>query len=106
MSNLYDFGLLKLASPAQITKSANIACLPCNNNRFVGIQLLASGWGKLDPTRVRGAKTLQEVWMTVNSQADCQASRPKDNIIDDIHLCAGLNEGKGVTQGDSGGNFS
>ncbi len=45
---MYDFALLKLVEPARISPTVGIVCLASDpSQRFVGVNLTASGWGNM-----------------------------------------------------------
>ena len=97
---------MSLEFPVKISQIVGLVCLPFDNNNFVGSKLLASGWGRTSPSIPERHRKLQAVQLTVNRFIDCAMAVPKKvRLRDELHICAGLNEGKGILQGDSGGKL-
>ena len=106
-SHIFDYALLKLATPVQPSSFVGFVCLPFDNsNMFVGNMLVASGWGGLYLDG-ESPPDLHAVSLTGTSFSDCSMAHSQGvEIIDAIHLCASVpfNTG-GVCKGDSGGNL-
>jgi hypothetical protein len=43
----YDFAIMKLSEPAQVSSSADLVCLPFDSRSYVGKRLTISGWGRI-----------------------------------------------------------
>ena len=97
---------MSLEFPVKLTEAAKLVCLPFDSDDFVGSKLQASGWGRTNPNSTARPRRLQAVELTVNRFIDCAKAVPKKvRIRDGLHICAGLDEGKGILSGDSGGRF-
>ena len=101
----YDYGLVQLMSPAVLSHTAKLICLPFGKQQFVGKKLTVSGWGITDPVTLTDSPSLMSVDITGFPSKDCAAIVPPVYVIDpQIHLCAGIHENRGPLDGDSGGN--
>jgi secreted trypsin-like serine protease len=95
-----DFSILRLASPVTFTSAVSPACLPADlTETYAGHLTTVTGWGTLASGGNRPT-TLQEVDVTVTTNAVCSNSYP--GSITDVMICA-RDEGKDSCQGDSGG---
>ena len=105
-SHVYDYALLKLAKPVQLSSTVGIVCLPFDNsNMFVGNMLVASGWGLFSYEGKSGPEVLYAVALTGISHSDC-AMMQGIALRKEIHLCASEpSHDGGVCKGDSGGNL-
>merc|ERR1712212_1152788 len=93
-----DIAVIKLSSPVNLNADIPVkpVCLPDPSSDFTGMKAIATGWG-LTSEAGNQATALQEVEVTVYSEADCSAGSS-------TMLCAGEPEGgKDTCQGVSGG---
>jgi len=94
-----DYSILKLTSPITFSETISPICLPAiTSEQYVGELATVTGWGTLS-SGGSSPNVLQEVDVTVLSNADCKNSYSE---ISDVHICAADN-GKDSCQGDSGG---
>ena len=101
----YDFGLVQLNSPAILRYTTKLICLPFGNQQFVGKKLTVSGWGTTDPVKLTAPSVLMSADVTGFLSEKCAKIVPPVYAIKpNIHLCAGIGEGRGTLGGDSGGN--
>ncbi|XP_044616908.2 chymotrypsinogen 2-like [Equus asinus] len=96
-----DIALLKLATPARLSKTVSPVCLPSANASFPAGSLCATtGWGK---TRHNASKTpdkLQQAVLPLLSNTDCK--KYWGSKIANSMVCAGAS-GVSSCMGDSGG---
>ncbi|XP_045120798.1 phenoloxidase-activating factor 3-like [Portunus trituberculatus] len=105
----FDIALLKLNTPASLTKRVLPACLPIvTTDDLVGKELTVSGWGWTAFGNPELTRILQKVTVPVVDQLECQLRNPDYNgvsipkgILKD-QLCAGK-PGRDSCRGDSGG---
>ena len=70
----YDFSILKLCSPVELSSSVGTVCLPGDvSETYSGQQATVTGWGTLSSGGAR-PDTLMEVNVTVITNQDCDAS--------------------------------
>ena len=101
----YDYALVKLMSPAVLGHTAKLICLPFGTEQFAGKKLTVSGWGLIDPFKKISLSSLISVELTGFPSQDCAKFAPPTYVIDpQAHLCAGIREKRGISNGDSGGN--
>merc|ERR1719422_2964349 len=94
-----DYSILKLTSPITFSETISPICLPAiTSEQYVGVLATVTGWGRLS-SGGSSPNVLQEVDVTVLSNADCKNSYSE---ISEVHICAADN-GKDSCQGDSGG---
>ena len=105
----YDFAILTLKKPVDITSSsskARVACLASDTSKLYGNgeKMTVSGWGALREAGDRFPTKLQKITVPGVSNAVCQKDYKNSKIIAAM-MCAGYDEG-GIDgcQGDSGGN--
>jgi len=101
----HDISLLKLRTPAKMTKAVNLACIPGHDSSVTAIPDGKSCWVTGFGTLSSGgslAKVLMQVSVPIVSQSTCK--RSYGSSIHDSMVCAGLSRGgKDSCQGDSGG---
>ncbi|XP_047026320.1 transmembrane protease serine 9-like [Helicoverpa zea] len=100
-----DIALLRLNERVPISETIKPICLPTNNqNLYVGVKAVASGWGTLTEEG-KVSCTLQEVEVPVISNQECRNTKYTASMITDNMLCAGYPKTgqKDSCQGDSGG---
>merc|ERR1719297_82987 len=96
----YDFSILTLASPVTLSTAVSPACLPGSSGQdYAGQVATVSGWGTLT-SGGNQPSTLQEVTVTVTTNAQCQQAYGAN--IGAMNICA-ADQGKDSCQGDSGG---
>ena len=77
-----DFSILTLASPVTFTREVSPACLPWDTSKdYAGAKATVSGWGHLK-YEGNSPTTLQEVEMTIQSDAQCKAAFPSGYITE------------------------
>jgi len=95
-----DYAILRLAKPVSFTKKVRPACLPDDfTSTYEGTLATITGWGALGERRGT-PNVLQEVDVTVMTNAKCNSDHHGD--ITKNMLCASA-PGKGQCDGDSGG---
>jgi len=96
-----DFSILTLATPVEFSSTVAPACLPSSGgNDYAGVLATVSGWGTLS-SGGNQPTVLNEVDVTVQSNADCKSAYGSSSITDNM-ICA-ADAGKDSCQGDSGG---
>jgi len=96
-----DYAILLLAKPVSFTKKVSPACLPDDlTSTYDGTLATTTGWGSLGNGEPY-PNVLQEVDVTVITNAKCQSDYPGRTITKNM-LCASA-PGKDSCQGDSGG---
>merc|ERR1719167_1106767 len=96
-----DFSILTLATPVEFSNTVAPACLPTSGaNDYAGVLATVSGWGTLS-SGGNQPTVLNEVDVTVQSNADCKSAYGSSSITDNM-ICA-ADAGKDSCQGDSGG---
>jgi len=95
-----DFSILRLASPVTFSSAISPACLPAGASQYAGQVATVTGWGTLS-SGGNQPTVLQEVDVTVTSNADCKNAYGP-SAITDLMMCA-ADSGKDSCQGDSGG---
>ncbi|KYO37514.1 anionic trypsin-2-like [Alligator mississippiensis] len=96
-----DIMLIKLKTPAVLTKNVGIVPLP-TSCVLPGTECLISGWGNTLSNGYNLPDLLQCLKVPVLTQAECEDAYPGQ--ITDNMMCVGLLEGgKDSCQGDSGG---
>lgn len=103
----YDIALVKLSSPAILSKRVNTVCLPNNQITFpAGTSCYIAGWGK---TAWKGSQpdALREASVKLVERSVCNAPQSYDGKIHQRAICAGYSKG-GVDacQYDSGGGLN
>ncbi|NXU51928.1 CTRL protease, partial [Turnix velox] len=96
-----DITLLKLSTPAQLGPRVSPVCLaPANLALPTNLQVVTTGWGRVNANSQALASRLQQVTLPLISTSQCM--QYWGNKITSSMLCAG---GAGATscQGDSGG---
>ncbi|XP_051818349.1 trypsin-like [Antechinus flavipes] len=100
-TNDNDIMLIKLKTPAILNRKVAPISLP-RSCASTGTRCLLSGWGNTKSHYVDYPKLLQCLHVPLLSDAECQASYPRQ--ITENMVCAGfLGGGKDSCQGDSGG---
>eukprot|EP00095_Tigriopus_kingsejongensis_P002797 snap_masked-scaffold157_size297442-processed-gene-1.8 protein:Tk02797 transcript:snap_masked-scaffold157_size297442-processed-gene-1.8-mRNA-1 annotation:"coagulation factor xi" len=106
----FDFALVKLSQAVNFDRFHGIrpACLPNlegSKDDLVGRVGYASGWGLVDPKRLKAqARLLQRVAVNIISMSDCR-KKYKSNPVTDNMMCAET-PGGDACFGDSGGPFT
>merc|ERR1712071_318256 len=96
-----DYAILRLANAVTFTNEVSPACLPANlSATYAGVLATVTGWGTLS-SGGNQPNTLQEVDVTVTTNAVCNSAYG-NNMITDNMVCA-ADSGKDSCQGDSGG---
>nr|XP_023421718.1 chymotrypsinogen B-like [Cavia porcellus] len=96
-----DITLVKLATPAQFSKTVSAVCLPSASDNFPdGLQCVTTGWGKTKSTATKTPDKLQQAVLPLVSTADCK--KFWGTKITDVMICAGAS-GVSSCNGDSGG---
>ena len=94
-----DYAILRLSQDVPFTSKVSPVCLPDKvETMYEGVLATVTGWGTL---KERGSqpRTLQEVDVTVTSNAVCKKAYPR---LTSSMICA-ADIGKDSCQGDSGG---
>nr|KAF6274901.1 kallikrein related peptidase 12 [Myotis myotis] len=99
-SHEHDLRLLRLGTPARLTRSVQPLALP-TTCAAAGTECHISGWGTTNRPWSPFPDKLQCLNIAIVSSATCRAVYP--GRITDNMLCAGGNMGKDACQGDSGG---
>lgn len=103
----WDFALVRLAAPIEITNCVGTVCLPTEGNDVpADSKCWITGWGNLNATG-SAPEILQEAEVSILSQEACRNSNYSSSEITDAMICA---QGRTVNgevsdacQGDSGG---
>ncbi|XP_069312590.1 chymotrypsinogen B [Eulemur rufifrons] len=96
-----DITLLKLATPAQFSKTVSAVCLPSADDDFpAGSLCVTTGWGKTKYNANKTPDKLQQAVLPLVSTADCK--KFWGSKITDVMICAGAS-GVSSCNGDSGG---
>jgi len=96
-----DYSILTLATPVEFSSTVAPACLPSSGgNDYAGALATVSGWGTLS-SGGNQPTVLNEVDVTVKTNAECQSAYGTSAITDNM-ICA-ADAGKDSCQGDSGG---
>ncbi|GFY43970.1 polyserase-2 [Trichonephila inaurata madagascariensis] len=99
-SSLYDIGLLKLQTPAQLGPNVNVLCLTDSSDIGRPDQMgTVAGWGYHRYPGGEKFRELQEVDLRIHSFDQCSVHIPQ---IHRTQICAG-SRGKSSCMGDSGG---
>jgi secreted trypsin-like serine protease len=103
-TNTFDFALLKLKQPAQVTKFVSPVCVPGVNATIEpNTKSVVTGWGTLKEGAPKTPYVLRQVIVPTITNEECQKAYG-DASIDESMFCAGFAEGgKDSCQGDSGG---
>ena len=98
-----DIAILRLSEAVNFNSEVSPACLPADvESTYEGRIATATGWGRLgDPRTSKTSISLQEVNVTVTSNAECNKLYGK-RYSTSIMICAG-GYGMGARSGDSGG---
>ncbi|GJQ78719.1 putative laminin subunit [Trypoxylus dichotomus] len=93
----YDLGLLKIRQPFNQTGNVQVGILPTEDRDYSGAEVIALGWGRLDPDKKKYPNDLQMLNTTVwiDNKTKCR-SVPTEPI------CIGR-RGQHGSYGDSGG---
>ncbi|XP_017486143.1 PREDICTED: serine proteinase stubble-like [Rhagoletis zephyria] len=101
-----DLALVQLDAPIDFLPHISAICLPPDGVNLLGKNGTATGWGRLTEGGVLPT-VLQEVRVPIVSNDKCKnmfLSAGRHEIIPDIFMCAGYDEGgRDSCQGDSGG---
>ena len=101
----YDYSIIHLEDPVQLSRKAVPACLPpksMSDEYLKGKDLTVSGWGKLSENSGQRPDLLNKVVVPGISHTDCIKYYGK--LITEKMLCAGKPEGQeDACQNDSGG---
>jgi len=106
----YDFALMRLESPVEMTECVGTACLP-TQDVAPGTECYTTGWGAISTSGVDGylpqAKVLQEGKVKTWTNEDCTGfgRYPKEDIDESMVCAQGGNIFKVIDacRGDSGG---
>ena len=99
----FDFAILRLASPAPISSTVGVVCLPPDvTQTFAGTSMTISGWGT---TSSSGSQSHQLKEATVTALTNAACNIPYGNAITANMICAGNPPSfdTDTCQGDSGG---
>ena len=99
----FDFAILRLATPAPISSTVGVVCLPPDvTQTFAGTAMTISGWGRTTSGGTQSPK-LKEATVTALTNAACNI--PYGNQITANMICAGNPPSfdTDTCQGDSGG---
>ncbi|XP_017762351.1 PREDICTED: trypsin 3A1-like [Eufriesea mexicana] len=99
----YDFAILILSEPVNITLHVNVVCLPEQNTVFNNSSCYVSGWGT-DELGGDIQTILKKIDVPIMPRDLCQdrlQSKKKDIVLHEGFICAG-GEGKDTCMGDSG----
>ena len=100
----HDLSILTLCCPLQMSRSVSPVCLPpLPPSSYTGVLATVSGWGTLSsggshPDRLMGVN------VTVIKNKKCDQKYDEYDITESA-MCA-RDDGKGICQGDSGGNIT
>ena len=99
-----DYSILRLAKPVTFTKKVRPACLPSDlSASYAGVHATVTGWGDLSSGVYSPPNVLQEVDVTVATNAECKSAYASKGFkITSNMVCAG-DSGKDSCHGDSGG---
>ncbi|CAG7722895.1 unnamed protein product [Allacma fusca] len=110
-----DIGLIRVSTDIDFsTRYVRPICLAFKNeynvarvfpSNFNGRKGLVAGWGRTKWNRAEGSTTLQEVFLPMLSNEECQSKYSTRAKITDKQMCAGGIRGKDSCGGDSGGPF-
>ncbi|NP_001290853.1 chymase 1, mast cell [Esox lucius] len=99
----YDIMILKLKTPARLSKCVNVIGLADNEKHAKkGLSCSVAGWGKTESTNTLASNVLMETEVTVEDNSKCKSVWQK-YFEDKQMMCTNTNAGKGFCQGDSGG---
>jgi len=101
-----DYAILRLAKPVSFTKKVSPACLPDDlTSTYDGTLATITGWGYLGEVWERRGKpnVLQEVDVTVMTNAKCNSDNHGDMLAVTKNMLCASAPGKGQCFGDSGG---
>ncbi|KAF5276066.1 hypothetical protein FQA39_LY00862 [Lamprigera yunnana] len=104
----YDFALLILESPLEITENVDVACLPEANMNVDNLRCLASGWGK-DVFGKEGKYQviLKKIELPIVPWATCQDRLRTTRLgkhfkLHETFICAGGEPDQDTCKGDGG----
>ena len=104
----YDYAILILDSPLEITDNVDVVCLPDKNTVIDNMLCYASGWGK-DVFGKEGKYQviLKKIDLPIVDREKCQSSLRKTRLgthfkLHQTFLCAGGEPGKDTCKGDGG----
>lgn len=96
-----DYAILRLSRAVDFTSEVTPACLPADvESKYEGQHATVTGWGRLGDGSGKTTTSLQEVEVTVKTNAECNKRAGAGSTPNMI--CAG-GSGKDSCQGDSGG---
>ena len=96
-----DYAILRLSKAVDFTSEVTPACLPADvESTYEGQRATVTGWGRFGDGSGKSSTSLQEVEVTVTTNAECNKRAGPGSTS--IMICAG-GSGKDSCQGDSGG---
>ena len=96
-----DYAILRLSRAVDFTSEVTPACLPADvESTYEGQHATVTGWGRFGDGSGKSSTSLQEVEVTVTTNAECNKRAGPGSTS--IMICAG-GSGKDSCQGDSGG---
>ena len=96
-----DYAILRLSRAVDFTREVTPACLPADvESTYEGQHATVTGWGRFGDGSGKSSTSLQEVEVTVTTNAECNKRAGPGSTS--IMICAG-GSGKDSCQGDSGG---
>ncbi|KAK5647681.1 hypothetical protein RI129_002573 [Pyrocoelia pectoralis] len=108
-SLLYDFALLILESPLEITSTVDVVCLPSQNMVSENLFCYATGWGReVFSAEVSNTAILKKIGLPIVDRDTCQTQLRKTRLgpyfkLHESFICAGGEVGKDTCTGDGGG---
>ncbi|KAG8196779.1 hypothetical protein JTE90_014511 [Oedothorax gibbosus] len=97
-----DIALVKLEYSVNLEATVNLVCLPTTQEFSKPEDLaLVAGWGWQRFHQGKYSKELQELEISIGTNAYCQSKY--GGVILDTNICAGGEKGKDACSGDSGG---
>lgn len=108
-SLFYDFALLILESPLEITGTVDVVCLPSKNVVSENLFCYATGWGRKEfSAEVTNTPILKKIGLPIVDRGTCQTQLKKTRLgsyfkLHESFICAGGEVGKDTCKGDGGG---
>jgi len=107
-TNLHnDIALIKLDEPVEYTRDLQPICLPTDDESFIGMDAMASGWGQVKYMNFDLPQVLQMVKVPIMDNGECERMYARAGYYQKLlpsQFCAGLQQGqKDACEGDSGG---